>query len=369
MNYLEAFFQKVPADDMIRILHNEPSKTMFTSALNTILHTSSNQRITLLALSLLGRLGGRSRSLLRGDIDLPCYSSPSTGFEVVFRSLSSSVRHHLITMDSYIAEAVGLLYRNLIVESLDDTVAKLSQTLRCSPTNIEKIRRVRVQYKLRAIDMLEKCLVACCSCSAVDVDPSLCYALEMCLRRDEPHAMPPSDGEKAQERCVSLLLYGLLLACCDSEVKDEAIARVKSFLTYFACLMMSNTHFRKGDQDDIGILFNNASSYSEVLHNLSMGVISILSPLVVTFPPDSLSPLVLFNVIASLLDNEFPSVDDLVVDVSIHFWNVVEEQAKRKGSALWIALPCMESFLASLLHHCVKSGWRCRVGVRVLSDP
>ena len=368
MNYLEAYFQKVPADDMIRILHNEPSKTMFTSALNTILHTSSNQRITFLALSLLGRLGGRSRSLLRGDIDLPCYSSPSTGFEVVFRSLSSSVHHHLITMDSYIAEAVGLLYRNLIVESLDNTVAKLSQTLRCSPANIEKIRSIRVQYKLRAIDMLEKCLVACCSCPAVDVDPSLCYALEMCLRREEPHAMAPSDGEKAQERCVSLLLYGLLLACCDSEVKDEAIARVKSFLTYFACLIVNNTHFRKGDQDDIAILFNDASSYSEVLHNLSMGVISILSPLVVTFPPDSLSPLVLFNVIASLLDNEFPSVDDLVVDVSIHFWNVVEELAKRKGSALWIALPCMESFLASLLHHCVKSGWRCRVCACLLSD-
>ena len=76
----------------------------------------------------------------------------------------------------------------------------------------------------------------------------------------------------------------------------------------------------------------------------------------------------LFNVIASLLDNEFPSVDDLVVDVSIHFWNVVEELAKRKGSALWIALPCMESFLASLLHHCVKSGWRCRVCACPLSD-
>lgn len=386
MNYLETFFQRVPTTDMITLLQNEPCKSMLTSSLSTILHTSSNQRITAQALTLLGRLGGRSRTVLRGDVDLPCFSNPSNGYEVLFPSASSVLSHHLITMDSHIAEAVEFLFRNLIVEPLDDTTAKLSQKLRCSPENVEMTRSIRVQYKLRAINMIEKCITACVSNPSVVTNPLACYQLAMCLGEpniggmemvEDPAQETLAQNEKTQERCVSLLLYGLMLACCDSEVKDVALEKMKAFFTYFACLILNYTRFRTDEKDDLSSLLNKSSKYHGILMHLSLGVVPVLSPLVISFPPDCLSPLLLSDVLIALLDNEFPSVEDLVVEASLVIWKVVEEQAQRQAgesclaadntqlpiqcNELWMALPYMETFLASLLMHCVGNGWRCRV--------
>ena len=184
---------------------------------------------------------------------------------------------------------------------------------------------------------------------------------------------------------MSLLLYGLLLACCDSEVKAAAQAKVEAFFTYFACLILNHTRFRTDEKDEVFSLLNKSSKYHGILMHLSLGVVPVMSPFVVSFPPDCLSPMVLSDVLVALLDNEFPSVDDLVVDASLVFWKVVEEQTQRQSSEsfptqvstqvntqvnthvsaqcseLWMALPYMESFLASLLLHCVGNGWRCRV--------
>lgn len=411
MNYLETFFQKVPTADMISLLQSEPCKGMLTSAVSTILHTSSNQRITSQALALLGRLGGRSRTVLRGSVDLPCFSNPCDGYEVLFPSASSAISHHVITMDSHIAEAVELLLRNLIVEPLDGTTTKLSQTLRCSPENVEMIRGIRVQYKLRAIDLIEKCLTACVSNPSAVTNPLLCHQLAMALGepslggmetvKDAAEEALPLQSEKVQERCVSLLLYGLLLACCDSEVKAVALEKVRAFFTYITCLILNHTHFRTDEKDEVFSLLSRSSKYHGILMHLSLGVVPVMSPFVVSFPPDCLSPLLVTDVLVALLDNEFPSMDDLVVEASLVFWKVVEEQAQKQASvfvsaaqsdgaggadsidnansenttnttntthcnALWMALPYMEAFLASLLLHCVGNGWRCRVASPLL---
>ena len=148
-------------------------------------------------------------------------------------------------------------------------------------------------------------------------------------------------------------------------------------------------------------LLSRSSNYHGILMHLSLGVVPVMSPFVVSFPPDCLSPLLVTDVLVALLDNEFPSVDDLVVEASLVFWKVVEEQAQKQASAfvsaaqsdgannanstdntnsenttnttntthcsaLWMALPYMEAFLASLLLHCVGNGWRCRVASPLL---
>ena len=318
-------------------------------------------------------------------------------------------------MDSHIVEAVELLLRNLIVEPLDGTTTKLSQTLRCSPENVEVIRGIRVQYKLRAIDLIEKCLTACVSNPSAVANPLLCHQLAMALDepslggmetvKDAAEEALPLQSEKVQERCVSLLLYGLLLACCDSEVKAVALEKVKAFFTYITCLILNHTHFRTDEKDEVFSLLSRSSKYHGILMHLSLGVVPVMSPFVVSFPPDCLSPLVVTDVLVALLDNEFPSVDDLVVEASLVFWKVVEEQAQKQASvfvssaqsdgaggadsidnansadkaenttnttntthcnALWMALPYMEAFLASLLLHCVGNGWRCRVASPLL---
>ena len=197
---------------------------------------------------------------------------------------------------------------------------------------------------------------------------------------------------------MSLLLYGLLLACCDSEVKTVALEKVKAFFTYITCLILNHTHFRTDEKDEVFSLLSRSSNYHGILMHLSLGVVPVMSPFVVSFPPDCLSPLVVTDVLVALLDNEFPSVDDLVVEASLVFWKVVEEQAQAQASvfvsaaqsdgasnadsidnansesntntthcnALWMALPYMEAFLASLLLHCVGNGWRCRVASPLL---
>ena len=206
---------------------------------------------------------------------------------------------------------------------------------------------------------------------------------------------------------MSLLLYGLLLACCDSEVKAVALEKVKAFFTYITCLILNHTHFRTDEKDEVFSLLSRSSKYHGILMHLSLGVVPVMSPFVVSFPPDCLSPLVVTDVLVALLDNEFPSVDDLVVEASLVFWKVVEEQAQAQASvfvsaaqsggasnadsaesesntdntntrdsanttstthcnALWMALPYMEAFLASLLLHCVGNGWRCRVASPLL---
>ena len=141
-------------------------------------------------------------------------------------------------------------------------------------------------------------------------------------------------------------------------------------------------------------LLSKSSKYHGILMHLALGVVPVLSPFVISFPPDCLSPLLLSDVLVALLDNEFPSVEDLVVEASLVIWKVVEEQAQRQAcesclatdsmdgnttgntadskalpiqcSELWMALPYMETFLASLLMHCVGNGWRCRVVFHLL---
>ena len=63
-------------------LQREPYRNEFISSLYTILHNSSNSSIVYTALGILGHLGGKSRSTLKGVISLPCVE-PSSGFRVV----------------------------------------------------------------------------------------------------------------------------------------------------------------------------------------------------------------------------------------------------------------------------------------------
>ena len=171
---------------MLSLLQREPYRSQFVATISSILHTSSIYTITSSALQLLGasprllsrpgRFGGRSRSLLRGYLSLPCTMAPATGFVV-------EVAGTPWVLDDLLETAVRLLDRNLIVESLEGTESKLSVTLRTHPDNIALTRGVRIAYKRIAIHLLELSFTACCHHQAAPCDPTLVYRLRRAFLR------------------------------------------------------------------------------------------------------------------------------------------------------------------------------------------
>lgn len=91
------------------MLQREPYRTQFVAALNNIIHNSSNSTITTNAIQLLGRFGGRSRSLLHGRISIPCMTSTAEGYVVILNG-------QRFIMDDVLEITVQLLERNLIAE-------------------------------------------------------------------------------------------------------------------------------------------------------------------------------------------------------------------------------------------------------------
>ena len=133
-------------------LQRDPYRNEFISSLYTILHNSSNSSIVYTALGILGRLGGKSRSTLKGVISLPCVE-PSSGFRVVADA------GELFVLDGVLELAVQPLYRNRITESLDNTETKLATSLRTQICNIQMLRGVRTHYKQLAIHLISQCLI------------------------------------------------------------------------------------------------------------------------------------------------------------------------------------------------------------------
>lgn len=133
-------------------LQREPYRNEFISSLYTILHNSSNSSIVYTAHGILGHLGGKSRSTLKGVISLPCVE-PSSGFRVVADAGEPFV------LDGVLELAVQLLYRNRITESLDNTETKLATSLRTQICNIQMLRGVRTHYKQIAIHLISQCLI------------------------------------------------------------------------------------------------------------------------------------------------------------------------------------------------------------------
>ena len=87
------------------------------TALNFIIHDSANSSLVMYAINLLGRLGGKARSIMKGQIDLPCISQHQPGYLITSYFLNSTSID--LSFDLLLEEAVRLLHRNLIVESLE----------------------------------------------------------------------------------------------------------------------------------------------------------------------------------------------------------------------------------------------------------
>ena len=343
LSLIDNFLTRLTPEQVIGLMQRDVCRHEFIASLYTILHNSSNSTISSLALTILGRLGGKTRSSLKGAIALP-FITPSSGYIIV-------VGGQLYKLDDVLEVAVCLLDRNLIVESLDHTETKLATVLRTPVNNIQMLRGVRCTYKQIAVHLLERCVIACFHSQGF-VDPALTYRLE---RTVLPEGVP-IEWKSDSERVVCLLLLGLLLACCDSEVKNQAFQSVTHIITSLACLMMQqiqpgssyNTLWRKAQ-----------NTTDEILSQTFSGVLPPPFPFMLN-PVSSLSPTLLFKSLTALLSRGDEVCMEVAVKISSQLWTLLDESS---STLLTVLVPCWEELLHEFLHTIHTGTWRSRVGL------
>lgn len=360
--YFESFFQKASTEPILHFLREEPFKSDFMTALNSIIHNSANSSLVMYAINLVGRLGGKARSIMKGQIDLPCISQHQPGYHITC-SFSNTTSFDL-SFDILLEEAVRLLHRNLIVESLEGTEKKLANTNHCKPSNILLVRSLRTQYKKLALKIIETCLIACCGSSTVSFDSSLVYSLDTILSTTDQAAMSYlfTNHDDDQERVVCLLLYGLLMSCCDVEVGDIAMESAKHILNYMMCLFINNT-FVSADEEHQTAFIGSLSSYQSIVFQNAFGVVLTQLPLNVHFPKNCLSPLLLFDVITCLLDCDIPTISTKIIELSQYMLTIIQSSIVDDIEQRWLVMPSMEYFLAILLSHSKDVGWRSKSNI------
>ena len=287
------------------IISREPFKSRFMSALFNLLHTSSNSSITVLVIRMLGKLGGTARTLLRDRIDL-------TSFSFSWKILVQCEGSILFPMDPYVMLAVTLIERNLIVKSLGDSEIKLSRTIACSTTSILHMRNIRKHYKLVAVRCLENMFYICCEKKGVLLHPTIDNHIRIPLT--SPDSVKRHSIVQSQENDIlSLLFYGLLLACCDVEIRDEASTILRRIVCYLTGLMLNHTIKTPKEVEP-----RYPSQHYHALNVVVSGVVPTLSPYMMDFPVDYLSPQLLLNGVIALLEREIPNVVDVVLDVFMY---------------------------------------------------
>ena len=311
----------------------------FIASLYTILHNSSNNTISSLALTILGRLGGKARSSLKGSISLPSIT-PSHGYLIL-------VNGHSYPMDDVLEIAVSLLERNLIVESLDQTETKLATMLRTPISNIRMLRGVRRSYKKIAIHLLEQCLVACFQSSGF-INPALTYRLERVVKVE-------MKADSGTERVVCLMLLGLLLACCDSEVKDQAYQSVSRIVISLVCLMRQQIC---PNSSSSSLWRKSQNMTDDILSQSFLGVIPPPFPYVLN-TDTSLSPTVLFKSLTALFYRGDEVCIDVAIQISNQLWTLLNDSP---SSFLTVLVPCWEELLHEFLRVIHNGTWHSRVG-------
>ena len=326
-----------------------------------------------MAMNLLGRLGGKARSTLRGAISLPTLRPTN--------SLPTTLNQSPLSLGLIAELAVQLLHRNLIMDSLEGTEGKLSMSLRTSAANIRSIRNIRKEFKTIAVNFLYHCLVACCE-KTTRIDLSMAYSFVSVFdppasqvidhlshtTSEHPHADNDNDdndndnddADADAERVVSLMLLGLLYACCDVEVRSIARSHLHSLLSYFVCLLVQSVHpnttQRQSPLWKEPITLTDASVIQQ-----SNGVLPPPPPTLLHQTPGQLSPTLIFRALAGLMTRGDASARKVMKEVSDEIRTLLDEVAPTEADRIRVHLACWEYFLNELLLVVHHDNWKSRV--------
>ena len=263
-------------------------------------------------------------------------------------------------MDLILEFAVQLLERNLIVESLANTTPKLAATLHIQEANIKSIRSTRIAYKRIAMNLLQTAFLACLNGKAILQDPSLVYKLELMLYGESMSESSEEIYEAKQEknRVMALLLYGVLLMCCDIEVKEEARQILHRMITYLSLLFVAYT--QKTDYNYITQLYQSQVFKEITSQRIGISVQSL--PFKYNPPTHSISATVIFEALVALLCRDFPCVADVVSDVMEWIVKTVMQDIKDPNFSLVLQTSYLEFFFLLSEKKIDNHNWRVHVG-------
>ena len=359
-NHTHEFFKLITSILSLVIISFHPFSPI--AYLYTILHNSSNSTLTNLAINLLGRLGGRSRSTLRGHISLPTTKPTS--------SLVTVVNRCPLSLSLVVELTVQLLHRNLIMNTLERNDVKTAGTLRTSVTNLHAIRVTRKHVKTTAVNLLYHCLLACCEKTDM-INPALAYQLSSIFvsssenptgitsdddkndKNDKNHNNKKNNNndnnDEDSERVVSLLLLGLLYACCDVEVSTLARKHFHSLLAYFMTLLVQS--IRPNDHHHQTIPWSQPSGMTDELFVQHTGGVfpPPLPTIIASSSPGTLSPTLVFRAMAALMGRGDEVCMEVLQEIGKEVIDLLEVLAPSEREKIEVHLTCWEYYLNEML--------------------
>lgn len=321
-----------------------------------IIHNSSNQSLAQSAVSLLGRMGGKTRSSLKDRIDLPCYTDTDKHYLIALPNGRS------INLDIYLESLLFFLHRNLIFSFDSKTDSKLCLTIHCSVKNIDAMRALRIQFKKRAISAVNQLLLGFCSNDYCLFDPSMYYRIEPSLIKNEKVNMIG-----IEDRCSSMLVYSLLLGCCDCEVKEQSKEALSSFLHYLACIIA-----QYAVPNSEGVSFWPSSDYSvqAVVNKELFGPSFAPLPFTLSIPSGCISPLLVAHALIHLLEREDSFYSDIAIFTLQTLHNSLHEvcgtcnESRAETMNPDLLMMIFNEYLLSIFFkECINGGWRLKVGM------
>ena len=346
MSYLDSLINHLSVEQASYLLQHEPIKSDFISLLNTILHNSPNTNLTSIAITILGRLGGRTRSTLKGTIDLPCLTESATAIVLQCNEEAGS---GVVPFDYLLELVVQLFQRNVILDDLEGSVTKLSSSLRCPQENVVMMRGIRCSFKRNVLGVLRACLYLYCGHSAWVLSASTMRRVDAVL------------GEGAHwllehERCLALLLYALLLTQEDTEVAQEAKALMQQVIAYFAVLFLQ---YAQPNTQHVSLFPLSALPSQQQMHCEFLGPQLPPLPYCLCAPSTSASPLTFLHAVVSLLERD----DDVCANTAMAIMQQLHEAiAEQPGEvSLFVAESVDEAFLALVVHRASEGNMKVRV--------
>ena len=282
-----------------------------------------------------------------------------------------------ISLGLVVELTVQLLHRNLIMNTLERNDVKTAGTLRTSVNNLLAIRATRKQVKTTAVNLLYHCLLACCEKTEM-IDPSLAYQLSSIFSpsNEVPEGMAESDhtnetnhnkhndngidDDNDDERVVSLLLMGLLYACCDVEVSTLAREHFHTLLAYFMALFVQSILPNTANHQTAP--WSQPSGVTEKLFvEYSSGVLPPPLPTVITSPAGMLSPTLVFRAMAALMSRGDDTCIKVLREIGKEMYDLLNAFTPTEREKIEVHLACWECYLNEMLlvyHSNYQSGVR-----------
>ena len=267
---------------------------------------------------------------------------------------------------------VQLLHRNLITNTLERNDVKTAGTLRTSVSNLLAIRSTRKQVKTTAVNLLYHCVLACCEKTEM-VDPSLAYQLSSAFvpSTEIPAGIANRDKDNNNrdgtrngsdnERVVSLLLLGLLYACCDVEVSALAREHFHNLLAYFLALSVhsirpNTTHCQTAPWSQP------SGMTDELFVQHTGGVLPPPLPTTITSPAGKLPPTLVFRAMAALMSRGDETCMKVLREIGEEVYGLLDVIAPTEREKVEVHLACWECYLNEMLlvyHSNYQSGVSC----------